>query len=630
MTPQEWFLLGFEPSRDPGLTKQIINQGRSDSAPASAVTVVFARLQSTYETARCTWDDVRNTSRNLAVFESSVLDLELLAWLDPAQITFPSIFNDMKVKGAYSNIDITMHLMRRNQMQLGHCLQDMISVGFIDTNSIGCVASQVLLYLSLIFILGVILIRFAMAVLFQWFFSHKLGNFLKETYEQRMQRSAEIEAWTNDIYKPAPSEYRPNVGKGGLRKADKRKTFLPSHSRFTPAEGMAKSGRLTTAYGQLDGVRGLDHRGQRQGKPHPAPRRSRSIMSWGDNLAELILVRDLYGTFCFSMQFVVCMELAGTLVLPAAITFTLPHRRHEPQGRVSRVDAHLSHQSPDLDGVLPTYAFWHLDDFSWDQTRKVDGEEMRTGDQEGEFCTSTESNRYSLTSNSDTFHPPSGMDTSTVESTNYNAAPRQRHDSNTLLMLPTPLAVSRNTTASASSSNPMSSSSSVGMVRSSEEGFDAGSSAHRLIGGPPWTRGSTPSTRRAAPAAPAARVAPGEHGHAHTTREREPVLARREREPNREPEESTSPSRYGEAARGVRLTDNGLVPGPEGGVRRVARPSARRPLARADRAPNSRSKTGIRGTRWDSVSLPGRRRRSLGITLEEFGFVGGVCLDCGV
>ncbi|KAJ3759942.1 glycosyltransferase [Lentinula raphanica] len=38
---------------------------------------------------------------------------------------------------------------------------------------------------------------------------------------------------------------------------------------------------------------------------------------------ELILVRDLFGTFCFSMQFIVCMDLAGTLVLPAAISFTL-------------------------------------------------------------------------------------------------------------------------------------------------------------------------------------------------------------------------------------------------------------------------------------------------------------------
>ncbi|KAE9408423.1 fungal chitin synthase, partial [Gymnopus androsaceus JB14] len=51
--------------------------------------------------------------------------------------------------------------------------------------------------------------------------------------------------------------------------------------------------------------------------------RRRWINSTVHNLAELILVRDLCGTFCFSMQFVVGMDLGGTLVLPAAISFTL-------------------------------------------------------------------------------------------------------------------------------------------------------------------------------------------------------------------------------------------------------------------------------------------------------------------
>lgn len=50
--------------------------------------------------------------------------------------------------------------------------------------------------------------------------------------------------------------------------------------------------------------------------------RRRWINSTVHNLMELVLVRELCGTFCFSMQFVVFMELVGTVVLPAAITFT--------------------------------------------------------------------------------------------------------------------------------------------------------------------------------------------------------------------------------------------------------------------------------------------------------------------
>lgn len=157
-----------------------------------------------------------------------------------------------KANGTYNGKDLTMLIERTNQQRLGHCLQDIISIGFIDTNSIGCVASSVVLYLSLIFIIGVVAIRFIMAVLFQWFFSWKLGNFPRETYEQRMLRSQEIENWTNDIYRAAPNEFRPNVNKNGLRKQNNRKTFLPSTSRFTPSDNLLKGGRPTTAYGPLD------------------------------------------------------------------------------------------------------------------------------------------------------------------------------------------------------------------------------------------------------------------------------------------------------------------------------------------------------------------------------------------
>lgn len=43
--------------------------------------------------------------------------------------------------------------------------------------------------------------------------------------------------------------------------------------------------------------------------------RRRWINSTIHNLMELVRVQDLCGTFCFSMQFVVFMDLVGTVVL---------------------------------------------------------------------------------------------------------------------------------------------------------------------------------------------------------------------------------------------------------------------------------------------------------------------------
>ncbi|KAI0308112.1 glycosyltransferase family 2 protein [Multifurca ochricompacta] len=203
------------------------------------------------------WDDVKNRNRNLAVYESTVLDFSLLKWLSKGEVNYPTIFDQFaNPNGTFNGKDISMYMERTKQQTLGHCLQKIIGVGFIDTNSIGCVASDVVLYVSLIFIVGVVAIRFVMAVMFAWFFAHRLGMSKHETYEQRMRRMAEIENWTNDIYRPAPSQYRPTVPKNGFAvyRKEKKGHFLPRQSRFTPAENVIKGvgARSSTAYGVLE------------------------------------------------------------------------------------------------------------------------------------------------------------------------------------------------------------------------------------------------------------------------------------------------------------------------------------------------------------------------------------------
>jgi len=190
---------------------------------------------------------------DVLIIHSNVIDLNLLNWLTAAQVRYPSLFDQLKrPNGTFNGKDLSMYFLRTNQRTLGQCLEDIITVGFIDTKSVGCVASDVVLYLSLIFIIGVVAIRFVMAVMFAWFFSWKLGVFKNETFEERNRRIAEIENWTSDIYRPAPSNYRPDVTKKGLPKQPKVAGFFPTQSRFTPSENILKGARPTTAYGKLD------------------------------------------------------------------------------------------------------------------------------------------------------------------------------------------------------------------------------------------------------------------------------------------------------------------------------------------------------------------------------------------
>ena len=128
-----------------------------------------------------------------------------------------------------------MYFYRTNQRALGQRLVGIANVSFIDTQSTSCIASDAALYLSPIFT-GVVAIRFAIAAMPGWFYSWKPGVFKNETFQERNRRTAEIENWTPDIYRPAPSDYRPDVTKKGLARQHKPTGFLPAQSRFTPSD----------------------------------------------------------------------------------------------------------------------------------------------------------------------------------------------------------------------------------------------------------------------------------------------------------------------------------------------------------------------------------------------------------
>lgn len=134
--------------------------------------------------------------------------------------------------------------------------------------------------------------------------------------------------------------------------------------------------------------------------------RRRWINSTIHNLMELVRVRNLCGTFCFSMQFVVFMDLLGTAALPVAISLTyalIVNMVLSPPNSFEKAIPLILLVSviglpaililittrkvvyifwmliylialPVWNFVLPLYAFWHFDDFSWGETRKVEGE----------------------------------------------------------------------------------------------------------------------------------------------------------------------------------------------------------------------------------------------------------------
>ncbi|CAO3638873.1 unnamed protein product [Mucor hiemalis] len=189
------------------------------------------------------WNDVNSTT-HLAVYNGYVLNLNLLQSLPQTVFSIPTdglIQSILKNSSAFGGQDIThtVTTQRSNSTQWkaeAQCLLDVIKVGEIDTKSFGCIASDVVLYTSLIVILGVILVKFGLAVIFGWFLSWKLGTFKKEgkaSYKDRMRRDHEIEDWTIGINVPAEA-IRPHHGSYSKNNVvSRKKNIIPKTSRFT-------------------------------------------------------------------------------------------------------------------------------------------------------------------------------------------------------------------------------------------------------------------------------------------------------------------------------------------------------------------------------------------------------------
>lgn len=131
--------------------------------------------------------------------------------------------------------------------------------------------------------------------------------------------------------------------------------------------------------------------------------RRRWINSTIHNLAELVWLKDMCGFCCFSMRFVVFIDLFGTLILPATCVYLIyliitvaTGKGQFPLISIIMIAAVYGLQAlifilkrqwqhigwmiiyilafPIYSFVLPIYSFWNQDNFSWGNTRIVIGE----------------------------------------------------------------------------------------------------------------------------------------------------------------------------------------------------------------------------------------------------------------
>ncbi|KAG0075031.1 Chitin synthase, class 3, partial [Podila epicladia] len=177
-------------------------------------------LKSLYNApAYYTWGNITNPDRNLFAYDGDVYDADILKWIKEGFAVDETIAS-LRNGTIPLRRDLSFLFVQKKMTNVGACLKQIARIGAMDSKTIGCMTSDVITYVSLVIILGVVFIKFFLAVFFGWFLSHRLGGFDNETYQDRMKRAEQIEAWSSDINRPAF--------------ATKRQTFFPTTSRFTP------------------------------------------------------------------------------------------------------------------------------------------------------------------------------------------------------------------------------------------------------------------------------------------------------------------------------------------------------------------------------------------------------------
>ncbi|KAJ1913348.1 Chitin synthase, class 3 [Mycoemilia scoparia] len=215
-----------------------------------------------------TWEDIKQKGQNMVLYNGAVLDLKRLDWLLP-DVKAPQKYQNLK-KGKYHGRDMSLYFAADGSKS-GDCLKDLLQVGSIDTASIGCMASNIILYTSLVVILGAVFAKFFMAVYFGWFMSRSLGAIKSETPEERRARLENIEDWAdhnNHVGAVEPITLQHSVVNPPTRKLP----WLPTVSRYSQFNP-----------GDEPAARRMPQRGRGNANPHSLASGYFNSMYLGDN-----------------------------------------------------------------------------------------------------------------------------------------------------------------------------------------------------------------------------------------------------------------------------------------------------------------------------------------------------------
>ncbi|KAK5779361.1 hypothetical protein RI543_003252 [Arxiozyma heterogenica] len=151
-----------------------------------------------------TWEQLKNkTNQRLVVYNGNVMDLALLKFFQKDKFEYPPVIQELANSDLFNGYDISLLFTSTRDKQIARCLVNLIKVGEIDSDTIGCLMSTVILYLSLTLILSIVIFKFITACYFRWFVSKKQGAFQLDN-KSFIAYINKIEEWSTNMTAQAP------------------------------------------------------------------------------------------------------------------------------------------------------------------------------------------------------------------------------------------------------------------------------------------------------------------------------------------------------------------------------------------------------------------------------------------
>lgn len=131
------------------------------------------------------WEDLDSSPRNLIVYHGDVIDLDRLKLLIPMRwrlapelrkFILPNILLTNPKHAHPQQKDLSLQMVSsKRARKVARCLLEIAKVGVVDTDTLGCITSSLVLILSVVFICSIVITKFLFAVYFEWCLSWRMG-----------------------------------------------------------------------------------------------------------------------------------------------------------------------------------------------------------------------------------------------------------------------------------------------------------------------------------------------------------------------------------------------------------------------------------------------------------------------